>query len=147
TVQPHRLAAVFMEDHWGVTDALVATFGLRYDHHNEFGGNASPRVYLTWQTNEQWTLKGGISTGYKTPRPDQLFEGIVGFGGQGVSPCVCTPDLQPETSRNYEFAAYYDNRHGFNANATLFYNDFKDKIAQADAVANCYDAEDQLTAS
>lgn len=142
TVQPHRQTAIFAEDHWGVTDELVATFGLRYDHHNEFGGNVSPRVYLTWQTNDQWTLKGGISTGYKTPTPDQLFEGIVGFGGQGVSPFVGTPDLQPETSRNYEFAVYFDNLNNFSANATLFYNDFDDKIARAEGVRNCYDIND-----
>lgn len=142
TVQPHRQTAVFVEDHWGLTDELVATLGLRYDHHNIFGGNASPRVYLTWQTNEWWTLKGGVSTGYKTPRPDQLFPGIVGFGGQGVSPMVGTPDLQPETSRNTEIAIYFDSLKGFNANATFFYNDFDDKIASADRVPNCYDAND-----
>ena len=142
TVQPHRQTAIFVEDHWGLTDELVATLGLRYDHHNEFGGNASPRVYLTWQTNDQWTLKGGVSTGYKTPSPDELFPGIVGFGGQGVSPSVGTPDLQPETSRNYEFAVYFDNLNNFNANATFFYSDFKDKIARADGVRNCYDIND-----
>jgi outer membrane receptor for ferrienterochelin and colicins len=142
TIQPHRQSAVFVEDHWGLTDELVATLGLRYDHHNIFGGNASPRVYLTWQANEWWALKGGVSTGYKTPRPDQLFPGIVGFGGQGVSPMVGTPDLQPETSRNTEIAVYFDNLKGFNANATFFYNDFSDKIASADRVSNCYDAND-----
>jgi len=142
TVQPHRQSAIFVEDHWGLTDELVATLGLRYDHHNIFGGNASPRVYLTWQTNDWWTLKGGISTGYKTPRPDQLFAGITGFGGQGVNPLVGTPDLQPEKSRNYEFAVYFDNLNGFNANATVFYNDFDDKIASAPSVPNCYDIND-----
>src|SRR5690606_29320236 len=116
TVQPHRQAAIFVEDHWALNEELIATLGVRYDHHNSFGGNASPRLYLTWQTNDWWTLKGGVSTGYKAPRPDQLFAGIVGFGGQGVSPIVGTPDLQPETSRNYEVAVYFDNLTNFNAN-------------------------------
>src|SRR5690606_41928606 len=60
--------------------------GVRYDRHNMFGSHVSPRAYLVWAANERWTVKGGISTGYKTPRPDQLFPGVTGFGGQGVNP-------------------------------------------------------------
>lgn len=145
TVQKHRQVAVFAEDHWGLSDDLTATLGVRYDDHNIFGGNTSPRAYLTWRTNDSWTIKGGVSTGYKTPSPDQLFRGITGFGGQGVSPFVGTPGLQPETSINYEVAAYFDNLSNFSANATVFFNDFKDKIATAEAVPNCYNAADVKT--
>jgi outer membrane receptor for ferrienterochelin and colicins len=137
TVQKHRQWALFAEDNWGLTDTLTATLGVRYDDHNIFGSHVSPRAYLVWTASPQWTVKGGVSTGYKTPRPDQLFPGITGFGGQGVSPFVGTPDLQPETSTNYELAAYYDNLDGFTFNATVFANRFKDKIATADAVPNC----------
>lgn len=140
TVQKHRQIALFVEDHWALTDALTATLGVRYDDHNIYGGNTSPRGYLTWRTNDNWTLKGGISTGYKTPKPNQLFPGITGFGGQGVSPFVGTPSLKVETSTNYEIAAYYDNLAGFSANATVFFNDFKDKIARHNSIPNCYDA-------
>ncbi len=137
TVQKHRQWALFAEDNWSLTDALTATFGVRYDQHNIFGSQVSPRGYLVWTASPSWTVKGGVSTGYKTPRPDQLFSGITGFGGQGVSPFVGTPDLQPETSTNVELASYYDNLDGFTANATVFLNRFKDKIATSDAVPNC----------
>lgn len=139
TVQKHRQIAVFAEDHWAMTDSLTMTVGTRYDDHNIYGGNNSPRLYLTWAADSNWTVKGGISTGYKTPRPDQLFDGIVGFGGQGTMPLVGTPDLEPETSTNYEVAAYFDNQQGASINVTLFFNDFKDKIARTDNVPNCYD--------
>src|SRR5690606_7308469 len=137
TVQKHEQWALFAEDNWSLTDSLTATLGVRYDQHNIFGSQTSPRGYLVWTANPSWTVKGGISTGYKTPRPDQLFPGITGFGGQGVSPFVGTPDLQPETSTNYELAGYYDNLDGFTVNATVFRNQFKDKIATSDAVPNC----------
>ncbi|GGD03126.1 TonB-dependent receptor domain-containing protein [Halopseudomonas salina] len=140
TTQDHKQWALFAEDNWDVLNDLTLTLGARYDHHNIFGSQISPRGYLTWRTNDQWTLKGGVSTGYKTPKPNELYPGIVGFGGQGVSPFAGSPDLQPETSTNYEVAAYYDNLDNFNINATLFFNRFKDKIARADAVPNCYDA-------
>lgn len=134
--QKHRMWALFAEDNWALTDTLTATFGLRYDDHNVFGSHVSPRGYLVWNASDAWTFKGGISTGYKTPRPDQLFPGITGFGGQGVLPLVGSPNLKPETSTNYELAAYYEGqRWGFNV--TGFFNRFEDKIASGGTFPNC----------
>ncbi|QDH71699.1 TonB-dependent receptor [Lysobacter alkalisoli] len=137
TTQKHRQWAVFGEDNWSLTDALTLTAGLRYDDHNIFGDHLSPRGYLVWTASENWTLKGGISTGYKTPKPNQLHPGITGFGAQGVIPFVGTPGLQPETSTNTEIAAYFDNLDGLSFNATAFFNKFKDKITSGEQVANC----------
>lgn len=136
-VQRHRQWAVFGEDNWDLNQDLTLTYGLRYDDHQIFGDQTSPRVYLTHRYGADWTLKGGVSTGYKTPQPNQLFPGIVGFGGQGVHPMVGSPDLQPETSVNYEMAAYFDNGDNLNANVTVFYNDFDDKIIRQDNLPNC----------
>ena len=136
TSQTHRQWAVFAEDSWEFHPQFTATAGARFDDHNIFGGEFSPRLYLNYRPTEQWTIKGGVSTGYKAPTPNQLFPGITGFGGQGVSPFVGTPDLQPETSVNYEVAAYY-NGDAFSGNITLFYNDFKDKIINQDNLPNC----------
>ncbi|MEE2023062.1 TonB-dependent receptor domain-containing protein [Alkalimonas mucilaginosa] len=137
TEAKHRQWAIFAEDSMDLTTDLTATLGARYDHHNIFGSQFSPRAYLNWRGLSNWTLKGGISTGYKTPRPEQLFSGITGFGGQGTSPMVGTPGLQPETSINYEVAAYYTGSDRFSGNITLFYNDFKDKIISQDNLPNC----------
>ncbi len=134
--QQHRQWALFAEDNWRFNDALTATLGLRYDRHNVFGSQFSPRGYLVWNVSNDWTIKGGISTGYKAPRPDQLFSGIIGFGGQGVLPLVGTPGLKPETSRNFELAAYYE-RGNAGFNATAFLNRFKNKIASGGVYPNC----------
>ncbi len=139
--QKHRMWSVFAEDSWAFTERLTATLGLRHDDHNIFGSHLSPRAYLVWEPGDSWTVKGGISTGYKTPRPDQLFPGVVGFGGQGVIPLVGSPHLKPETSTNYEVAAYYEGElWGFNA--TAFFNRFEDKIASGGIFANCEVAAD-----
>ena len=137
TTQPHRQWAVFVEDNWSLSDTFTLTSGVRHDKHNIFGGQTSPRVYAVWSASPQWTLKGGLSTGYKTPKTNQLFAGITGFGGQGVIPFVGNPELQPETSLNAEIAAYYSGAQGNNFNATLFANRFKDKIASGDSIPNC----------
>ncbi|XQC06607.1 TonB-dependent receptor domain-containing protein [Arcobacter cryaerophilus gv. pseudocryaerophilus] len=49
-------------------DPLTLTFGARYDKHEDFGDNVSPRVYATYAINNNWTVKGGVATGYKTPK-------------------------------------------------------------------------------
>lgn len=147
TTQDHKQWAIFVEDSWQVLDPLTMTLGARYDHHNIFGDQISPRAYLTFSQNDNWTIKGGVSTGYKTPKPNELFAGITGFGGQGVNPFVGTPDLQPETSVNYEIGTYFDNLDNFSSNITVFFNDFNDKIATADNIPNCFDASGQQTLS
>ena len=119
---------LFAEDSWNIVDPLTLTLGARYDKHEDFGNHVSPRAYLTYVATPNWTFKGGIATGYKTPKTTDLQEGIVGFGGQGTSPMIGNPNLKPEKSVSYEIAAYYEHENKHNFNITLFQNDFKDKI-------------------
>ncbi|MCQ4299941.1 TonB-dependent receptor [Pseudomonas songnenensis] len=126
--------ALFAEDEWRLRDDLALTLGARYDDHEAFGGHVSPRAYLVWSTTENWTMKGGISRGYRTPDLNDLHVGINGVTGQGTIITVGNPDLEPETTTSTEFGIYFDNLSGFNANATLFHNKFKDKIASTDGV-------------
>ncbi|MBZ5486178.1 TonB-dependent receptor [Halomonas aquamarina] len=129
--------ALFAEDEWLLRDDLALTLGGRYERHNAFGGHFSPRGYLVWNTTDEWTLKGGISQGYKTPTLNQLHDGVVGFGNQGQSVTLGSPGLEPEKSTNYEIGAIYDNLAGFSAGATVFYTQFRDRIADGDDLLNC----------
>ncbi|MCL5426849.1 MAG: TonB-dependent receptor [Gammaproteobacteria bacterium] len=129
--------ALFAEDEWYLRDDLALTLGGRYEHHDAFGGHFSPRGYLVWSANNHWTLKGGISQGYKTPSLNDLHDGVNGFTAQGQSITIGSPDLEPEKSTNYELGAIYDNLAGFSLGATAFFNQFKDRIASADDLANC----------
>ena len=131
--------ALFAENEWRIRDNLALTLGARYDDHESFGGHVSPRAYLVWNTNDNWTMKGGVSKGYKTPNVNDLHDGINGVTSQGETITVGTPDLDPEESTSYEVGVYYDNHVGFNANATLFHTKFKDKIMdgpEVDCAAN-----------
>jgi outer membrane receptor for ferrienterochelin and colicins len=133
----HQQWAVFAEDEWRFTDTMGLTVGGRWDDHSTFGGQFSPRAYLVWNPNKQWTVKGGVARGFKTPRLEQLAEGINGFGNQGRLPLIGTPTLTPETSTSAEVGVYYDSLSGFTANLTVFNNEFEDKIASGTAVTNC----------
>ena len=89
-----------------------------------------------YNVTNAWTVKGGVSTGYKTPKTSDLYAGIMGFGDQGTSPWAGNPDLKPETSVSGELAAYFTAEDGHTFNATLFMTQFKDKIQNID---NCQD--------
>ncbi|SEM06862.1 TonB-dependent receptor domain-containing protein [Halomonas daqiaonensis] len=121
--------ALFAEDEWWLADDWALTLGGRYDHHDAFGSQFSPRGYLVWSATDAWTLKGGVSRGYKTPSLNDLHDGVNGVTGQGTILTIGNPDLEPETSTSSELSAQYDNGKGFLASATLFHNQFDDKIA------------------
>lgn len=126
--------AVFAEDEWRLREDLALTLGARYDDHEAFGGHVSPRAYLVWNTSDNWTMKGGVSRGYRTPDLNDLHSGVNGATRQGQVITIGNPDLEPETTTSTEFGVYFDNLAGFNANATLFHNKFKDKIASGDPI-------------
>lgn len=138
--QRHEQVAIFAEDNWELFDPFTLTLGVRLDDHNIYGSQLSPRVYGVYRLNDQWTFKGGVSTGYKTPTPNELIEGVTGFGSQGLNPMIGSPDLQPEKSLNYELATYFEGN-SFSANATLFLNKFRDKIESSDSIPNCFAAD------
>lgn len=121
--------SLFVEDEWSLTDSLKATFGGRYDRHDAFGGEFSPRAYLVWTASPQWTVKGGMSKGFRAPRLNQLIDGVSGISGQGTSINIGNPTLQPETSTNTELGLLFDNLKGVSASATLFHNKVEDRIS------------------
>lgn len=136
-VQEQNMYSLFAEDSWTILQNTTLTTGLRYDSHEIFGSQVSPRLYGVYNLSDTWTIKGGVSTGYKTPKTTDLYDGIIGFGGQGTSPFAGNPELKPETSVNTEIAAYWNGTGGHNFNITLFKTDFEDKIASGDSVQSC----------
>ncbi|GHE20633.1 TonB-dependent receptor domain-containing protein [Halomonas urumqiensis] len=126
--------ALFAEDEWWLTDELALTLGGRYDHHDAFGSQFSPRGYLVWNAHDEWTFKGGVSRGYKTPSLNDLHDGINGVTGQGTVLTIGNPALTPETSTSSELGVQFDNQQGFMAGATLFHNRFDDKIASGNDI-------------
>lgn len=129
--------AGFAEATLTVAEGFNLTGGARYDDHSTFGNKWSPRAYAVWNINDALTLKGGVSRGFKTPRVEQIAEGIIGFGSQGRVPQIGSPGLTPETSTSYEAGLYYNGQGLFSGNVTLFNNDFNDKIAQGAGIPNC----------
>ncbi|MFI8415880.1 ligand-gated channel protein [Serratia sp. NPDC078593] len=123
--------ALFAEDEWALTNDFSLTTGLRMDQDQNYGNHWTPRMYGVWHLAEQWTLKGGISAGYRSPdlRQSSANWGQITGGGR-TSIIIGNPDLKPEKSLSEEIGVMWDNQRGLNAGVTLFNTDFKDKITE-----------------
>lgn len=124
--------ALFAEDEWAILDSLSLTGGLRMDKDENYGTNWTPRGYGVWHLTDQWTIKGGVSAGYRAPdlRQSSASWGQVTGGGRLNGIIVGNPDLKPEKSLSEELGLLWDNNDNLNAGITLFNTDFKDKITE-----------------
>ena len=120
--------ALFAEDEWMLPGNVSVTGGLRLDDDENYGSHVSPRLYGVWGMAPRWTLKGGVSTGFRSPSLREITPdwGQVSRGGDVYG----NPDLEPETSVNKELGLYFNAGRDLQANVTVFHNDFKDKITR-----------------
>lgn len=128
-------ASLFVENESVFLDHIFLTLGLRGSYNSAFGFNASPRAYLVYQPLQgsiigDLILKGGVSTGYKTPTVSQLVKGINGLTSQGTVPTYGNPDLKPEKSINYELSISNETQ-WTEVSVTGFFIQFLDKIVSA----------------
>ena len=129
--------AVFLEDEWRLTRKLSLTGGLRFNKDENFGNHVSPRLYAVHHLTPALTLKGGISTGYRQPSLREAADdwgsvtgGPYAAAGQPRGIIKGNPDLDPETSINYEAGFALDLPAGIATSLMLFQTDFKDKITE-----------------
>ena len=101
--------ALFVQDELALARSFSLTLGLRHDRHQLFGQEWSPRVYGVWRASEQWTVKGGVSHGFKAPNLKQI---VPGARSEGPNTFIGNPALQPERSDGIELGA------GFAAGST-----------------------------
>ncbi|MBN3820137.1 TonB-dependent receptor [Paraburkholderia sp. Se-20369] len=127
--------ALFGENDFFLNDRFTLTTGLRLDHDDRYGSHVSPRVYGVFKLSQAWTVRGGVSTGFRPPSLRQSTAGycMTSGGAAGAVPgTLCgNPDLKPETSVTEELGVRYDMGDTY-AGLTLFNNLFKNKVASYD---------------
>lgn len=120
--------AVFGQDQISLTDELSLTLGARLDDHEIYGDHLTPRAYLVYSMDNGVSIKGGVSEGFKAPGAYQLSEEyrIISCGGN----CFLSgnPNLDPETSTNYEMGVEVREA-AWHLSAAVFKNDVEDMIS------------------
>lgn len=117
--------SLFAEDAWYLADTFTLTTGVRLDDDNRYGKHWSPRLYGVWNVGPRWTVKGGVTSGFKSPGITQIDGGFA--SASGVGNVYGNPDLKPEKSLNQEIGVLYRDE-GLSGGLSLFNNKFKDKI-------------------
>lgn len=119
--------AVYAEDEIRFTDDFLLTLGLRADDNEVYGGHLSPRVYGVYHFTDALTLKGGWSTGFKSPTLLEMTPAWMQISCGGSCYLVGNDDLDPEDSDSFELGLRYDSG-PIRANVTAFRNDIDDMI-------------------
>lgn len=132
--------SLFAEDQIHLQDNLILTLGARLDEYEGFDLNLSPRGYMVYHPTDAWTVKGGVSRSFRAPNLKER-SGSSGTGSMGMGcssfegwaeaadlnrSCLMlgNPDLEPETSTNYEIGFGYD-ENGYGVDMTYFLSDIK----------------------
>jgi outer membrane receptor for ferrienterochelin and colicins len=123
--------ALFAEDEWSIFENLALTGGFRFTNDEGFGTHVDPRIYLVYNLNDDWVVKGGVSSAYKSVTLRKFsddFNSVTGSSGS-MTLTRGNPDIKPERSVNYEASTAYTNKDiGFGASLTVYRSNFKDRI-------------------
>ena len=106
-------------------DRLLLTPGLRYDHHEYFGSEVSPRLYALVKVTDRINLKAGYGHAFNAPTAKQTSPGY--NASSGPHSFIGNPDVKPETSDSYEVGVEYFGS-TVTARAFYFYNEIDDLI-------------------
>lgn len=78
----------FVQDEWFINPTSTLTIGARFDNHNVYGNQLSPKASVIKTVSEKWKVKASVGTGFKTPDLRQLYldysNPIVGYNVFGV---------------------------------------------------------------
>lgn len=120
----HR--ALFLQDEIELGHGLTFTAGARYDHHEIFGSEISPRAYLVWEANDDLVIKGGYGHAFKAPTLKQISPNYRYIGSS--YDVLGNPDLRPESLDSFELGADWQVG-DVGLYATAFHSRVRDLIA------------------
>lgn len=118
--------ALYLQDEFAFGD-LAITLGGRWDHHETFGAEFSPRIYGIYRLSDTWVLKGGVGKAFKAPSISQSDPSYGVLACRGMCSVVGNADLKPETSISKEFGTLYQDGR-LEAGIMFFHNDIEDMI-------------------
>lgn len=117
--------ALFAQHEIAFTPRWALTTGVRYDRHELFGHEFSPRAYLVWDATDELVVKGGYGHAFKAPTLKQISPHYV--GAEGPHTFLGNANIRPETLDSFELSADWQ-RGPFNLSAGVFSSRIDDLI-------------------
>jgi vitamin B12 transporter len=110
--------AVYLQDIYALHDKWTVTPGVRYDHHNKFGGQTSPKVNVNYSADKETDVYVSYNKVFKAPNLDDLYYTDYYQGN---------PDLKPE--KGHVLSAGVNKK--VSANTLIKANYFTSKLTNA----------------
>jgi outer membrane receptor for ferrienterochelin and colicins len=98
--------SAFLQDEVQVGERLMLTFGTRYDYHEKFHGEFSPKISALYKIGTHHRLKAGYGEGFMAPTLTQGSSSYIKKHGSRIT-FYGNDDLKPENSRSYELGYEY----------------------------------------
>ncbi|MBA7551317.1 Ferric enterobactin receptor [subsurface metagenome] len=106
---------------------MIATLGLRFDHHSEYGGQTNPSFSLVYQPREFLKLSFSMGRGFRAPTFCDLYQPYTDYGYQAQG----NPDLKPEKAWAYDLGFEHQLGNFLLSRMTLFRTNIEDLIEWA----------------
>ena len=118
-------SALFTQADWQITQRVNLIAGVRFDHHEDFGGHLTPRATLSWSFNHG-RVWAGYGEGFRAPNLNELY--VTSILKKGFETYQNNEDLDEETSRSYELGTSFQFGR-FRSQLVVFRTDLDDLIA------------------
>jgi vitamin B12 transporter len=85
--------AIYLQDIYSIADKWTVTPGLRYDHHNKFGGQTTPKINVNYSADANTDIYVSYNRVFNAPNLDDLY----------------TPYIPGDPDPDYGYGATYGN--------------------------------------
>jgi len=114
--------ALYGQDEFAITQQLILSAGLRYDHYSNFGASTNPRLGLIYHLFHPTTLKLLYGTAFRAPEPFEIAPDLGSFYDANLQ-------LKPEKIRSVEGVVEQGLGQHFTLSGSVFRNWISDLIS------------------
>lgn len=124
----HNNMSFYVQDEINIKDNFLLTIGGRFDNHEVYGNEFSPKLYLVYKLSDNQRIKLGYGRGFNAPAIKEMSDNYSLINPNAGHAFMGNSNLKPEIVNTYELGyEYFDDLHSIKA--TLFYNDISDLIS------------------
>lgn len=122
-----KIYTLFAQQDWALSENFTLVAGLRLDYHSLFKEHFTYRLSSMYKV-ENFTFRGGYSTGFRSPTLKELYTNWFHPWGGGFQ-IMGNQNLKPEVSSTLNFSADYFYK-GLNITAMTQISELKDRITE-----------------